>query len=133
MLVYINHTMEFHNNMSVIMKTVMKSHESIIRTVCQELNVNDVTVVNELVKKLLDTSYTSVKAKKDPNRVKKPKSAYLFFCEEKRKEVQDNNQGKKMGDISKILGNMWQNLTEEEKVKYQDKREEDIERYENEK
>jgi len=114
------------------MKTVMKSHESIIRKVCEELNVNDELIVNELVVKLLDTSFNSVKAKKDPNRVKKPLSAYLFFCQDKRKEIQENNPGKRMGDISKILGNMWKELTEIEKLKYNDQREEDVERYENE-
>jgi len=115
------------------MKTMMKSHESIIRTVCSELNVYDETVVDDLVKKLLDTSFSSVKAKKDPNRVKRAKSAYLFFCDEKRKEVQNENPGKGMGDLSKILGNLWKSLSDDDKQKYNDQHVEDVERYENEK
>ena len=125
--------MEFHNNLSSIMKTVMKSHESIIRKVCEELNVQDDQIINNLVKNLLDTSFSSVKPKKDPNRVKKAKSSYLFFCAEKRKTVQDENTGKNMGDISKILGAMWQKLSKEEKQKYNDLHQEDVERFENEK
>ena len=125
--------MEFHNNMSAIMKSMMKSHESIIRNVCNELEVHDEKTINELVKKMLDTSYSSVKAKKDPNRVKRAKSAYLFFCEDKRKQVQLENPGKNMGDISKVLGNMWQEISPEDKQKYNDQHEEDVERYENEK
>ena len=119
--------------MSTIMKSVMKSHESIIRNVCIELNVNDEKIINDLVKKMLDTSFSSVKPKKDPNRVKKAKSSYLFFCDEKRKEVQHQNPGKSMGDISKVLGSLWKELTEEEKQKYKDMNDEDIDRYENEK
>jgi ABC-type transporter MlaC component len=110
-----------------------KSHESIIRNVCYELNVQDQEVVNDLVKKLLDTSFSSVKAKKDPNRVKRAKSGYLFFCDEKRKDIQLANPGKNMGDISKILGKLWKEVTEEDRQKYNDLHEEDVQRYEDEK
>ena len=124
--------MEFHNNLSTLMKSIMKSHEAIIREVCNELEIEDEEKVNELVKKLLDTSFSTVKAKKDPNRVKRAKSGYLFFCDEKRKEVQTKNPGKSMGDISKVLGSMWKELSDEDKVKYNKQHDDDVERYENE-
>lgn len=123
--------MEFHNNLTAVIKSIHKSHESIIRTVCEELGKDD--MADELVAKLLDTSYSSVKPKKDPNRVKKPKSAYLFFCDDKRPSVQKKNPGKKMGDISKILGDLWKNISDEERQKYVTQHEKDVERYENEK
>tara|TARA_B110000027_G_C15847867_1_gene181311 strand:+ start:135 stop:512 length:378 start_codon:yes stop_codon:yes gene_type:complete len=125
--------MEFHNNLSGIMKSMVKSHEALIRNVCSELNVQDQDIVNDLVKKLLDTSFTSVKAKKDPNRVKRAKSAYFFFCDDKRKEVQLANPGKGMGDISKVFGALWKELSEEHRQKYMDQHEEDVQRYEDEK
>ena len=125
--------MEFHNNLSGIMKSMVKSHEALIRSVCSELNVQDQDVVNDLVKKLLDTSFTSVKAKKDPNRVKRAKSAYFFFCDDKRKEVQLANPGKGMGEISKALGALWKELSEEDRQKYMDQHEEDVQRYDDEK
>lgn len=125
--------MEFHNNLSSIMKSMIKSHESIIRSVCDELNVHDETVINDLVKKLLDTSFSTVKAKKDPNRVKRAKSGYLFFCDDKRKEVQLANPGKNMGDISKCLGKLWSEINEDDKQKYNDLHAEDVQRYEDEK
>lgn len=125
--------MEFHNNLSGIMKSLVKSHEALIRNVCSELDVQDQDVVNNLVKKLLDTSFTSVKAKKDPNRVKRAKSAYFFFCDDKRKEVQLANPGKGMGEISKALGALWKQLSEEDRQKYMDQHEEDVQRYEDEK
>jgi ABC-type transporter MlaC component len=125
--------MEYHNNLNSVVKTIMKSHESIIRNVCSELNVQDETIINDIIKKLLDTSFSSVKPKKDPNRVKRAKSGYLFFCEDKRKQVQIDNPGKNMGDISKVLGKLWKETSEEDKLKYNDLHEEDVERYENEK
>jgi hypothetical protein len=123
--------MEFHNSLTVIMKTMMKSHEELIRSVCDELGVDD--KADELIAKLLDTSYKAVKPKKDPNRVKKPKSSYLFFCDDKRPQVQKDNPGKRMGDISKVLGDMWKKLSVEDRVEYQTQNEEDTARYENEK
>ena len=125
--------MEFHNQLASLIKTTTKSHENIIRAVCNELEVHDEDKIKELIKTLLDTSYSSVKAKKDPNRSKRPKSGYLYFCEEKRKQVQEDNPGAKMGDISKILGQLWKNTSDEDKVQYQDKHEEDVQRYEDEK
>jgi len=125
--------MEFHNNLSGIMKSMVKSHETLIRTVCSELNVQDQDIVNDLVKKLLDTSFTSVKAKKDPNRVKRAKSAYFFFCDDKRKEVQLANPGKGMGEISKALGALWKELSEDDRQKYNDLNVDDVQRYEDEK
>ena len=123
--------MEFHNHISALVKSTKKSHEHIIRAVCEELGQED--KVDQLIAKLLDTSFSNVKAKKDPNRVKKPKSAYMFFCGEKRAEVQNANPNKRMGDISKVLGAMWQNLSESDRVPYMKMNEEDVDRYEDEK
>ena len=123
--------MEFHNNISALVKSVKKSHEDVIRAVCEELNQEN--KADELIAKLLDTSFSSVKAKKDPNRVKKPKSAYLFFCGEKRQEVQKKHPDKKMGDISKVLGAMWQDLSDEDRAPYNEMNQKDVDRYEDEK
>ena len=121
--------MEYHNNLTSVLKTLQKSHEAVIRSVCDELNVDD-TKADELVAKLLDTSFSSVKPKKDPNRVKKPKSAYLFFCDDKRAGVQAKNPGKKMGDISKVLGELWGNISDKDRAKFQAMHEKDKDRYE---
>ena len=125
--------MEFHNNISALVKAFTKSHEQIIRSVCEDLNVKDETIINDLIKKHLDTSFSSVKPKKDPNRCKKPKNSYMYFCDENRKRLQTENPGMKMGDVSKLLGNLWKNTSEEDKSKFNDMHEEDVERYENEK
>lgn len=120
--------MSFNKNMNAMMKLITKSHEDIIRSVCTELDVTDENIVNDLIKKLTETQSTK-KSKKDPNRIKKPKSAYLFFCDDKRKEVQEKNPEMKMAEISKVLGGMWKELSEEEKQKYNEQREEAVANY----
>ena len=121
---------EYHNSLISIFKCLNNSHEDLIRTVCNKLNCDD--RADELVSELLDTSYKSVKPKKDPNRVRKPKNAFMFFCDEKRKETQEKNPDKKMGEISKILGAMWKSLDEKSKKKFNDMHEDDVKRYEEE-
>jgi len=51
---------------------------------------------------------------------KKGKSGYLFFCDEHRQTVKDENPDEKFGGISKILGAMWKELSEDEKAPYQE-------------
>lgn len=122
--------MEYHNSLAAIVKNMHKSHEAIVRAVCDELECSD--KADELIAKLLDTSFTSVKAKKDPNRVKKPKSAYMFFCAEHRESITKEHKGMKQGDIAKLLGSMWRTTSDADRVKYQLMNEADIERYEEE-
>lgn len=41
-------------------------------------------------------------------RVKQPKNKYLFFCDEKRKEIQQANPDTNIKDITRQLGTLWQ-------------------------
>lgn len=41
-------------------------------------------------------------------RVKQPKNKYLFFCDEKRKEIQNENPDTDIKDITRQLGILWQ-------------------------
>ena len=59
--------------------------------------------------KYLDNT-TKLKAKKDPLKPKRPKSSYLFFCEEKRKELMTKNPEDNISAISKKLGEMWKTV-----------------------
>lgn len=63
---------------------------------------------------------------------KRPKSAYLFFCADKRPEV--SKRVKLLGDISKELARLWAETaeTEGERQKYQDMAAADKKRYEKE-
>ncbi|KAI9479361.1 Non-histone chromosomal protein 6 [Coemansia sp. RSA 989] len=63
----------------------------------------------------------------------KPKralSAYMFFSQAKRNEVKDNNPNATFGEIGKLLGKMWSELTEEQKKPYKEKSDADKARYE---
>jgi hypothetical protein len=62
--------------------------------------------------------------------IKKPKSAYLFFCVEERENVK--NDGFESGEILVELGKRWTELTNSEKEKYVKMAEEDKQRYTNE-
>ncbi|EAY03627.1 HMG box family protein [Trichomonas vaginalis G3] len=52
-----------------------------------------------------------------------PASPYILFCKEKRPQVKADNPGIAFGDIAKKLGEMWKNLSEEEKKPYIEKAE----------
>lgn len=43
---------------------------------------------------------------------------YMLFAQQKRKEIQEENPGLKIIEISKILGEKWRNLSDDEKKKY---------------
>ena len=67
---------------------------------------------------------TAIKKKtipKDPNREKRPLTPYFIFANEKRAEVKSQNPDIKITEISKKLGEMWKNLSDDEKRIYTDK------------
>lgn len=50
-----------------------------------------------------------------------PKSGFMIFSKEKRAEVKEQNPDIKFGDIAKKLGQMWKELSEEERKVYSDR------------
>merc|ERR1712154_714932 len=61
------------------------------------------------------------KKPKDPNKPKQGSSSYILFCNEVRMKVKEENPGKKMSELSKIIGAKWKELKDEEKKVYTDK------------
>eukprot|EP00005_Dracoamoeba_jomungandri_P006114 CAMPEP_0174251592 /NCGR_PEP_ID=MMETSP0439-20130205/1359_1 /TAXON_ID=0 /ORGANISM="Stereomyxa ramosa, Strain Chinc5" /LENGTH=314 /DNA_ID=CAMNT_0015331935 /DNA_START=27 /DNA_END=971 /DNA_ORIENTATION=+ len=55
---------------------------------------------------------------KDPNLPKRPLSAYLFFCQEKRGELKEQQPDKSFTELAKLLGEKWREMSDEEKSKY---------------
>jgi len=55
------------------------------------------------------------RAKKDPSAPKRPMSAFLFFSQDKRRIIKGENPGMRNTEISRILGEMWKNASDEEK------------------
>ncbi|KZF22501.1 hypothetical protein L228DRAFT_238451 [Xylona heveae TC161] len=71
--------------------------------------------------------------KKDPNAPKRGLSAYMFFANEQRDNVRDENPGIAFGQVGKILGERWKALAEDKRRPYEDKAAADKKRYEAEK
>jgi len=76
---------------------------------------------------------TKVKRKKDPNAPKRGLSAYMFFANDNRDKVREENPGIKFGEVGKLLGERWKALTDKEKIPYEKKAQDDKARYEAEK
>jgi len=76
---------------------------------------------------------TGGKRKKDPNAPKRGLSAYMFFANDQRDKVREDNPGIKFGEVGKLLGEKWKELSAKEKEPYEKKAKQDKERYEREK
>ena len=72
------------------------------------------------------------KKKKDPNAPKKPKSSFMYFSNAKRAEVKAANPEAPFGDIGKLLGNEWKQLSNDAKTEYEKLAEADKVRYQKE-
>ncbi|CEP13358.1 hypothetical protein [Parasitella parasitica] len=75
----------------------------------------------------------SSKEKKNPNAPKRGLSAYMFFSQDNRAKVKEDNPEASFGTIGKLLGEKWKGLSDQEKKPYLEKAEADKKRYEKEK
>jgi len=75
----------------------------------------------------------TVKKGKDPNAPKRGLSAYMFFANEQRENVREDNPGISFGQVGKVLGERWKALNESQRIPYEDKAKADKKRYEDEK
>ena len=109
----------YFNNTSALNELWYESHASVVKRVCMELgqtkNMNDVVV------KILGPK-PKVKKLKDPNRPKKAKTAFMFYCDKHRPnlmKIQKKKVGKiNIGNIAKELGKNWKSLTEKDKIPF---------------
>jgi len=70
---------------------------------------------------------------KDPNAPKRGLSAYMFFANEQRENVREENPGISFGQVGKVLGERWKALSENQRKPYEEKAQTDKKRYEDEK
>ncbi|KAK3059804.1 Non-histone chromosomal protein 6 [Coniosporium uncinatum] len=70
---------------------------------------------------------------KDPNAPKRGLSAYMFFANDQRDKVREDNPGIKFGEVGKMLGEKWKELSDKDKEPYEAKAKADKQRYEDEK
>ncbi|KAJ5332083.1 High mobility group superfamily [Penicillium brevicompactum] len=71
--------------------------------------------------------------KKDPNAPKRGLSAYMFFANDNRDKVREENPGISFGQVGKQLGDKWKALSETDRKPYDEKAAKDKKRYEEEK
>ena len=69
----------------------------------------------------------------DPNAPKRGLSAYMFFANEQRENVREENPGITFGQVGKILGERWKALNDKQRAPYEAKAAADKKRYEDEK
>lgn len=69
---------------------------------------------------------------KNHDKPKRSLCAYMFFCNDKRPEVVKESPDLKVAEIGKRLGEMWRNLSDEEKEPYKQKAIQDKKRYQDE-
>jgi hypothetical protein len=111
----------YYNNTVILNNLFYDSHKNLIMKVLKDLNRED--KVDDLVKKYLDKP--DLKMKKDPNKPKRPKSAFLLYCDDERQKLIDKQKKSLKGEdkfnlgiIQKKLGEQWKNLVDEKKQKY---------------
>ena len=73
------------------------------------------------------------KAREAKDGPKKPKSAFMFYSQERRVTLKVEQPTLSITDASKVLGHEWKALTDQQKEKYQTLGEEDRKRYAREK
>ena len=69
------------------------------------------------------------RARKDPSAPKRPMSAFLYFSQGRRRKIKDENPKLKNTEISRMLGEMWRNASEEDRKPHIDKEKEEREKY----
>jgi HMG (high mobility group) box len=69
------------------------------------------------------------RARKDPSAPKRPMSAFLMFAQGRRAELRTKNPDLKNTEVSQILGEMWRNLSEEDRRPFVEREKADREVY----
>tara|TARA_B110000285_G_C14855119_1_gene481852 strand:+ start:63 stop:470 length:408 start_codon:yes stop_codon:yes gene_type:complete len=108
--------LEYHNNLVVLTETFYNSHKTLVEKIGLSLKLEP-QKIEELVQKFVGDPL-KVKAMKDPNKPKRAKTSYMYFCAEKRDELKKNNPELKMVDLSKLLGKLWGDTNEKNRKKY---------------
>ena len=123
----------FHNNTASLNDLFYESHASVLKMVAMELGASD--KIPELLEKILGPKL-KIKAPKDPNKPKRAKTAFMYYCEQHRPALLEKEKKKgvkvNIGNIAKALGKSWKKLKDGDKSKWNALALADKERYEKE-
>ena len=121
---------QFQENQALLNTMFYDSHRAVVQRVCMALGQTEKT--QEMLDLVLGDK-VKMKFKKDPNKPKKPKSGFLFFCDEHRPKMIEAQKKKNkkvvIGDIAKELGKKWKKLSDAQRAKYNTMNDKDKERY----
>ena len=123
----------FHNDTKALNHLWFESHKNLLTSLCIEFGKTD--QIDDMVKKFF-CEPVKIKTLKDPNKPKRAKSAYLFYCDDHRPKILDSLRKKKkkvnIAEVSKQLGAKWKGLSDTTKAPYEAKAQADRERYQEE-
>jgi hypothetical protein len=105
----------------------------VVRSICESNSLNFETVWSTISNReceYFDRHFKRNKRKNDPLRqVKKPRTAFSFFTQANRNEIQTKHPNLSFGEVSKLVGEQWKNLDEKARAKYIHLETEDKARY----
>ena len=120
----------FHNNTAGLNDLWFESHSSLLKMLCMELGATD--KIEELSEKYLGEKL-KIKAPKDPNKPKRGKPAFMFYCDKHRPKLIEDQRKKgkvNIGDVAKTLGAGWKKLKDTQRKPFDALALKDKERYE---
>lgn len=126
---------KFEEDINEIFKILNnKSDKKIIKITSKQL----IETYNEYIKPNRNKDEKTKKQIKtkinnEDNKIKRPKSAWIYYTMENRKKLQEENPDKKMTEITIMLSKLWKELPKDDKYIYEKKANNDKIRYNNEK
>lgn len=123
----------FHNDTGALHHLFYESHLNLLTSLCIELGHTE--MVDEMTQKYLGLPI-KIKTLKDPNKPKRAKSGYLFYCDVHRpalmKKLKKETGKLRIADVAKSLGASWKALSMTGRVKFDKLADKDRERYKDE-
>ena len=119
----------FHNNTVDLNSIWYTSHKDLLERLAVELGAAD--KIDSLIDKFLGAQ-TKFKKQKDPLAPKRPRSAFIYFCNDLRADITSKFPDLRLGGIQKELSKIWQSYDDKQKEKYHLQNSEDKMRYEEE-
>lgn len=120
-------SMEFYNSTIEAIEDRYESHRSLLEKVVIELGHGD--RVDELTEKFLGEPI-KFKKRRDPRHPKRPLSGYILFCNSQRSKIRVDYPELKMTELSSKMGQLWKELSEEDRQPYTKAFLQDKDRYE---
>ena len=101
--------------------------KKLIKNICSDLNKSNRS--DEMIDKYVNNKDKTLNNKVNVDKVKRPLSAYMIFCNEMRPKIKKKYPDNKVSDISKKLGKLWKSLKVKDRERYDKLNEKEQNRY----